>query len=502
MTMLKKLSIKKKLIIGFGLMLAIIFLSSSVSFIMMNSLVGQLRQTLDRDVQLSEVTNSTLATVMSLGRREHDIIRNYAKVRDKDSNLRFQWESECSSMNSILDVLCVLLQRMNRTTDLSFAHEAKGYLDSNIRKFNAALINLESGNIRKAEDVAIQFDPALNDEFAMEFIITNISKRASSDLDAARASVDRVAKLSRITVAAGAFISIVIGAIVSLLVAFGVRTPLNQLVGNLRHANELLVETNSELECYRKTAEKDMKIAINVQQSMLQPEPPDLESGWDISFRFIPKTGVSGDFYEFYTKGDSLLGVGIFDVSGHGISSGLITMLSKSVISHSFMNGLTDPLHKVMTRINTELIQELESVDNYLTGILLRTTNGAVEYANAGHTELLVRRKGSPAVIVQPNNDDIKGGFLGVSEMNTPYRSVSFRTNRDDTLILYSDCIIETKNPDGEPFGMERLMSVLNASGEDISSDLLASEIVSAIYSFSGKDILDDDLSLIIMKKC
>jgi serine phosphatase RsbU (regulator of sigma subunit) len=56
---------------------------------------------------------------------------------------------------------------------------------------------------------------------------------------------------------------------------------------------------------------------------------PPVVSGWDIAFTSRPKSGVSGDFYDFYTNGDKLEGLSLFDVSGHGVAPALITILSK-----------------------------------------------------------------------------------------------------------------------------------------------------------------------------
>jgi sigma-B regulation protein RsbU (phosphoserine phosphatase) len=79
-----------------------------------------------------------------------------------------------------------------------------------------------------------------------------------------------------------------------------------------------------------------MDMASNVQATLFPPTPPEV-NGWDIAFVFRPMAGVSGDMYDFYTEGDTLNGVALFDVSGHGIASGLITMIARTVFQRNFM---------------------------------------------------------------------------------------------------------------------------------------------------------------------
>jgi phosphoserine phosphatase RsbU/P len=269
----------------------------------------------------------------------------------------------------------------------------------------------------------------------------------------------------------------------------------------LERTNDTLTLTNRELETAQRIAARDMKIAVNVQQSLLAKKPPE-NPEWEIAFDFRPMSGVSGDLYDFYLDDDGiLLGVGLFDVSGHGISSGLITLLAKSVIYRNFMNLRDEQLHGVLQNINAELIRELGSVDNYLTGIMLRFVGDTVEYVNAGHTELILRRGRSGARIIQPKNDDIKGHFLGVKEMEAQYRSLAFKTVTDDCIFIYSDCLIEAHNLAGEAYGMDRLMEFISNLKSGLTASAILSSVMEDFNSFTGKKQLNDDLSIIVLKR-
>jgi sigma-B regulation protein RsbU (phosphoserine phosphatase) len=113
-----------------------------------------------------------------------------------------------------------------------------------------------------------------------------------------------------------------------------------------------------------------MMMAANVQANLFPKEAPKTEE-WDIAFVFKPMSGVSGDLYDFYEDNGSLKGIAIFDVSGHGVASGLITMIAKSVFRRNITEHPGEKLNRILEMSNSELINEIGKVDNYLTGMII-----------------------------------------------------------------------------------------------------------------------------------
>jgi sigma-B regulation protein RsbU (phosphoserine phosphatase) len=283
-----------------------------------------------------------------------------------------------------------------------------------------------------------------------------------------------------------------------------------------------LNDRNRDLEEAHFIMKRDMVMAENVQKSLFPRNIPSADD-WDLAYSFKPMAGVSGDLYDFYYDGNRLSGVGMFDVSGHGISSGLITILAKSVIYRSFTHGEKEKLGKVMEEINDGLIREIGSVDNYLTGILLRFHGRNVEYVNAGHTELLYKRSQSGNVgIVNLENEDIKGRFLGIEGMRGKYQTIQFEMAKDDIVLLYSDCLNESVNAAGKEYGIERISEAMkNSSSQSAQkirdhiildfirfmwpdnaasaarSELLIAEFLGNAASFG----LKDDFTLVVVRR-
>jgi len=268
----------------------------------------------------------------------------------------------------------------------------------------------------------------------------------------------------------------------------------------LYEANQELKLALEQIREQQEIARRDMIMAVNVQRSII-PQKAPVVNNYEIGLYAHAMSGVSGDFYDFFIQNNKLAGMGLFDVSGHGIASGLLTILSKSIIFRHFEQLVNLHLGKVMESINKELIQELENVDNYLTGILLRFSDDKVEYVNAAHTEMLLKRKETNNVIICAHKEkDIKGMFLGKSVFQTFYTPLQFSMKPGDMLLVYSDGITEQKNQDAEEFGFERLKDAfLNAGGK--TAQEICEYIIAAFNEFKGEAKLGDDLTVIVLKK-
>jgi len=275
---------------------------------------------------------------------------------------------------------------------------------------------------------------------------------------------------------------------------------LSQAIEETELINENLSQSNRELEHAKSRSIQEMKMAVKVQNSFLPHSAPQNDK-LDISFAFIPMKGLSGDMYDFYTHKNDLLGVSIFDVSGHGVASGLITMLAKSIIQRRFYEMMSSPLHSVLEKINEDLISDIDSIDNYLTGILLRFKNNCVEYTNAGHPDLMIFRSESQSIDQSTHdNEDFQGTFLGKKILQQPHSSYEVSLNKDDSILIFSDCLIESKNSDGEEYGIERLKNIFISSQlKDMSESM--NLILEDLFNFIDNKNLQDDLTAIIIKK-
>ena len=262
-----------------------------------------------------------------------------------------------------------------------------------------------------------------------------------------------------------------------------------------------ITKKNRLLQRQQMIQERDMKMAELVQKSFYPSKAPH-KNGWETAFIFKPMASVSGDLYDFYfDKDKKFCGVGLFDVSGHGVASGLVGILSKYLAEKIFIKNQNKPLEKLIQEFSETLAQEKGSVENYLTGIFLRLNQNQVEYVNGGHTDVLLKRAKTGKVEILGGKDgNFRGMFLGMPGLPSDCCStVKNQLEVGDSLILYTDCLVESRNSCGEEFGLERLQKILEEAQSKNPKETL-SYIAEKFKTYTKGVPLRDDLTIIVLQ--
>ena len=256
-----------------------------------------------------------------------------------------------------------------------------------------------------------------------------------------------------------------------------------------------------ELSLYKEKMEKEIDLAAIVQQSFFRYEDTVFDE-WSIVYYSKAMTGISGDLIAIFNEISKLNGLGIFDVSGHGISSGLVTMLVKNIINQEFSNGINDNLKTVLDRINVRYQKEKGNIENYLTGILCRIDGNKVDFVNAGHSmPILYSASEDRADFVKSNNNkELSYGAIGLTGVPYNFISHSVEMSSGDELILFTDGATDALNMENKPYGKERLIKSINRNSERPLTTQINC-IVSDISNFSHNMPQQDDISIIILKK-
>jgi sigma-B regulation protein RsbU (phosphoserine phosphatase) len=211
----------------------------------------------------------------------------------------------------------------------------------------------------------------------------------------------------------------------------------------LREAHEQiaqqLVEINIELE-----------MARQIQLSILPRETPKI-SGLEIVARYLPMTSVAGDFYDFIIVDEQHVGILMADVSGHGLPSALIASMLQVALTAQVAHA-SDPA-RVLSGLNRALCGKFER--NFVTAayVFVDMEKNQLTYAGAGHPPLLFWRKSDGKVTEVLEN----GMVLGMFD-EAPYTSLQLSIAPGDRGVLYTDGIIEAKNPAEDEYGIERFI--------------------------------------------
>ncbi len=265
---------------------------------------------------------------------------------------------------------------------------------------------------------------------------------------------------------------------------------------NLEH----LVEVRTDaLDNEKKRALREIELASFVQQSFLKIDTDNINH-WDIKYYSKPMAGVSGDLYIAFISNNKLDGFGIFDISGHGIASGLVTMLVKNIIEQEFYKGINKPLTTVMDLINERIILEKGNIENYLTGMIIRIKNNFMELVNAGHPKALLYNSKTEEIGFIEKEGISQFGTIGIDGFPVTFQTIKFDMNKNDELILYTDGITEAKNLDDKDFGTQGIINMFNNNKhKDLENQVMA--IQDELNSFTGSEKFSDDITYIILKK-
>ena len=272
-----------------------------------------------------------------------------------------------------------------------------------------------------------------------------------------------------------------------------------------------LTESNDKLEAEKQKTLADMNFAVHVQEAFFK-QPMFSVSGWEIAMSMRPATGISGDMFDVYHVGNVLEGMSLFDVSGHGIAAGLVTMLCKNIIAQNFRDGLYsgethEDLGVVMENVNRGIIAAKGDIENYLTGVLLRVDNAPegepcqAEITNAGAPiPLHYIQKKRTCEEIKPQNPSSQYGMIGIRGLDVAFPPQQFEMAPEDALVLYTDGITEAVNSEGEQFGRERLAKAVAAAGA-VPAAARLKFIRKEVKAFIGDVPFDDDITIIVLQR-
>ena len=258
-----------------------------------------------------------------------------------------------------------------------------------------------------------------------------------------------------------------------------------------------LVASNNELAERQRLLEEDLLAASEIQKSLVRSTPNAIGPftfGWE----FAPCSRIGGDIFHAFPLGADHVGFYMADVSGHGVSSALVTVSIYQTLflnNDAFMEEGEDgrwrprPPVDVMGFLDREF--PMDRFNKYFTAFygVLRTEDGQLRYSKAGHPPPILLRAGGAVETL-----DKGGSVIGMGGL-IPFVEGELRLEEGDRLFLYTDGITERFGDDGTPFGEARMTDILKAAAEmDIwqCNEML----MMAVHAF-GQTPPDDDMALL-----
>jgi serine phosphatase RsbU (regulator of sigma subunit) len=237
-------------------------------------------------------------------------------------------------------------------------------------------------------------------------------------------------------------------------------------------------------------AASDLQRAREVQLAYLPANYPATEK-YEIYGYNQSSALVGGDYFDYFCQRQGSIQCVVADACGHGMAAALIMSTFRGLLHVEVGSG--DP-HGICTRLNRQVYSGGEILQ-YLTAVLFEyeEASGTFHYFNAGHFDpLIVRPDGSSAQL--PGG----GPPLGMFRDSTYQRS-SDRVAPGDLLVLFTDGLVELRNPQDEFFGLEGIRRAVVRS-RTLPLPELAGAVLGQAASFSESRPPDDDLTLFLMR--
>jgi len=240
----------------------------------------------------------------------------------------------------------------------------------------------------------------------------------------------------------------------------------------------------------RERVEQELQVARRIQHALLPKEVPTLE-GWEISPLYQPAREVGGDFYDFLELPNGHLGIVVGDATGKGVPAALVMASARSTL-RAVAQGSNSP-GEVLSRANDPLVIDIPP-NMFVTCFYatLDPESGHLVYANAGHDLPYLRRRGGDA-------DELRARGMPLGLMpGMSYEEREVELDAGESVLFYSDGLVEAHDSKGEMFGFPRLRALVAEHGEEGS---LEEALLEQLYSFVGEGWeQEDDITLLTLR--
>src|ERR687893_531588 len=244
----------------------------------------------------------------------------------------------------------------------------------------------------------------------------------------------------------------------------------------------------------RERIEQELRIARLIQQTLLPKTLPELH-GYDVAAYYQPAREVGGDFYDFLELEDGRLGLVVGDVTDKGVPAAIVMATTRTML-RAAAQRLFSP-GEVLRRVNDVLVQDIPP-NMFVTCLyaILDQESGRLVYANAGH-DLPYRRKAGSS----ESAEELRATGMPLGLMpGMGYEEKEIVLQKGESVLFYSDGLVEAHDPQREMFGFPRLQGMVGTHRSGGSS--LIGFLLSELTRFTGEDWeQEDDITLVTLER-
>ncbi|MGP1384591.1 MAG: SpoIIE family protein phosphatase [Thainema sp.] len=272
----------------------------------------------------------------------------------------------------------------------------------------------------------------------------------------------------------------------------------DERTAELQAANDEINSLNQKLKSENLRMGAELEVAKQIQQ-MILPREEELAKidELDIAGFMQPADEVGGDYYDVL-RHNGALKIGIGDVTGHGLESGVVMLMMQTAIRTLQTHNETDPV-KFFDTLNRAIhnnIQRMNSTKN-LTLMLLDYEAGQLKLSGQHEEVIVVRSQGTAEQI-----DTFDLGFpLALEEDIRPFiKQMQINLDPGDVVVLYTDGITEAINGQKQQYGLDRLQKVVQQHLRQSAAEIRQA-VIRDVQQYIGTQTLRDDLTLVVLKQ-
>lgn len=273
-----------------------------------------------------------------------------------------------------------------------------------------------------------------------------------------------------------------------------------------KESEQRLAKLSQELHRRNAQMEADLAMAREVQQALIRklPEQFPRDAGpatprLRFSKRYLPAEMLAGDFMEILPISTREVGVFIGDVMGHGVRAALLTTFLRGLMEELVPAG--DEPGRLLTKMNRSFRSVFGQADDLIFAtaiyLVIDVETGRTRFANAGHTKLLHLRPGSAGTDADALS--MPGGrsqpALGIVDQ-FQFTSSELSLGAGESLLLYTDGLLEAADAGAEQYGRERMLGYLRQHLQS-DNDPLLDGLIGDVRQFSGSESFEDDVCLL-----
>jgi PAS domain S-box-containing protein len=269
------------------------------------------------------------------------------------------------------------------------------------------------------------------------------------------------------------------------------------LYDQLKVFSDWIANTNKVVKGENARMSSELEITQRLQQMML-PREEDMRkiAGLDISGSMDPATEIGGDYYDVVCNGGGVV-IGIGDVTGHGLESGVIAIMVQTAVRTLLASGHFESrkFFETLNRVIYDNVRRMRC-DRNLTLSLLHYQDKVVTISGQHEEVLVVRGDG-----ILERHDTLNLGFpLGLEENISSFiGEATVPLYSGDVMVAYTDGITEAVNDAGVAFGLERLSEVVRSSHRQ-PAGAIREAVLRNLRNYIEGQTLSDDVTLLVIK--